>query len=487
MKKRFHSLLSVCVSLLFIAPFSMVQTVHAQVVPDSYRQQKQMEMNQFADSIHDEFVRYLEHLWTEYQLFEGELFPLDNKPVTQPHLDTFYLEDDTLKTDRLMHYGELNTIQESEEQEFTPPAPTSAASMRNYVVPFYGRRLSIAASEKVAKATLSGIRERQVAHYWKQLVECQVDQCVASLHQHRRNLYLNDWGFFDLIRHFSTTLLPNRPNEQAVFSVFLLDAMHFDARVGRMGDNLVMLVNTGNRLYEIPYVEIDSQRYYLFGNLPRQGRIFTYDRQMAHADRPVDLHLTFSPRLGGALSAKAYSTTLNNQRIEFRVNQPLMDFYAGYPSTELAIYASAAMEEAFAAAIARQLHPLLKGQNETDALNTLLLFMQQGFAYQTDSEQFGREKNFFCEENFYYPANDCEDRAILFARIVKNLLGYEVVLLEYDDHVATAVNLPHAYAKGHHLNIQGKRFTVCDPTCIGATVGDISSKYLRMKANVITL
>lgn len=110
MKKRFHSLLSVCVSLLFIAPFSMVQTVHAQVVPDSYRQQKQMEMNQFADSIHDEFVRYLEHLWTEYQLFEGELFPLDNKPVTQPHLDTFYLEDDTLKTDRLMHYGELNTI-----------------------------------------------------------------------------------------------------------------------------------------------------------------------------------------------------------------------------------------------------------------------------------------------------------------------------------------------------------------------------------------
>ena len=113
--------------------------------------------------------------------------------------------------------------------------------------------------------------------------------------------------------------------------------------------------------------------------------------------------------------------------------------------------------------------------------------MQQGFSYQTDRKQFGREKNFFCEENFYYPANDCEDRAVLFARMVKLLLGYDVVLLEYEDHMAAAVCVPDRKSRGTHVDIQGKRFMVCDPTCRGAAVGDLSRKYRNKKANVIII
>ena len=109
MKRRLHYII-VCAVLILALQFPTLNTAKAQVVPDSYRKQKQVEMLQFTDSIHDEFVRYLEHLWTEYQLFEGELFPLDNKPVTQPHIDTSYRNEDTLKTDRLMQYEEIGTM-----------------------------------------------------------------------------------------------------------------------------------------------------------------------------------------------------------------------------------------------------------------------------------------------------------------------------------------------------------------------------------------
>ena len=464
-----------------------IQSGRAQVVPDSYRKQKQVEMLQFTDSIHDEFVRYLEHLWTEYQLFEGELFPLDNKPVTQPHIDTSYRNEDTLKTDRLMQYEEMGTIQEVEEPVIAHPAAIGNTQMRDYSVPFYGRRLNLAFPAKVEGITLSGIGERRVAHYWKRLLESHVDQCVASLGRQRRDLYLNDWGFFDLIRHFSATVYPNRANEQAVLSVFLLNALHYDARVGRMGDCLVMLINTGSLLYETNYVKIDGARYYVFGDMQRKGRLYTYDHQMSRADRPIDMHLLHSPRLGGALAAKSFNGSIAGQTIAVRVNQPLMDFYANYPPTELSIYATAAMEEAFAASIERELRPLMKGKKASDALNTLLLFMQQGFKYQTDTKQFGHEKNFFCEENFYYPANDCEDRAILFARIVRLLFGYDAALMEYDDHVAAAVHVPDGKVGGYYFDIHGKRYTVCDPTCIGAVVGDLSQKYWNRKANVIEL
>lgn len=484
MRKYIHKILLLCVSLIFNYQLSIFNSAQAQIVPDSYRQQRQREYQDFKDSIHDDFVRYLEHLWTEYQLFSGEPSPRSIKPVEQPLLDTFVV-DDTLTTDTQIPYGRLTDIQKVGAVEYLPPASIADLQKRNHTVRFYGRDLTIALPERVSNEKLGGIRERQVARFWKKLVESHADQCVASLDQQRRNLYLGDWGLFDLVRRFTAVVYPDQANEQAVLTVYLLDAMHYDARVGRMDDRLVMLVNTGSRLYDIPYVEIDSVRYYAFGNLPKKGRLHTYDRQMASADRPIDMHLAYSPRLGGELSQKTYGYTLFGRKVSFRVNQPLMDFYACYPQTELTVYANAAMEEAFAAAIEREMRPFVEGQSPVGALNTLLEFMQQGFKYQTDRKQFGREKNFFCEENFYYPASDCEDRAVLFARMVKVLLGYDVVLLEYADHVATAVHIPGRKVRGQHLDLQGGRYMVCDPTCLGAAVGDLHRKYRNKKANII--
>ena len=278
MKKLMYSLLLFCVGMA-------VNNTQAQVVPDSYRQQKQQEMSHFVDSIHNDFVRYLEHLWTEYQLFSGEPSPRSIKPIEQPQLDTLEA-DDTLKIDTQIPYERLTDLQKVGAAEYLPPTSIVTIQKRNYTVQFYGRELPIALPDKVADEKLSGIRERQVARYWKKLISNHAEQCVASLDQLRRNLYLGDWGLFDLIRLFSAVVYPDQVNEQAVLSVYLLDAMHYDARVGRMDDRLVMLVNTGSRLYDIPYVEIDTVRYYAFGNLPKKGRLHTYDRQMASAADP---------------------------------------------------------------------------------------------------------------------------------------------------------------------------------------------------------
>ncbi len=485
MRKHVHGILVFCACLLLNSYLLTLNCAHAQVVPDSYRQQMQQEMSRFGDSIHDDFVRYLEHLWTEYQLFDGEPSPRGVKPVEQPRMDTLEREGDTVKVDSQVSYGTFSAVSTGVAREFS--APRGSVQSRDYMVPFYGREVSIALSDKVADISLSGIRERHVARFWKKLVENHADQCTGELDQQRRNLYLGDWGLFDLIRHFVAAVYPDRSDEQAVLAVFLLDAMHYDARVGRMDDRLVMLVNTGSRLYDIPYVEIDTVRYYAFGNLPKKGRLHTYDRQLQHADQPIDMHLAYSPRLGGGLSSRTFSATVRDHKVSFRVNQPLMDFYARYPQTELSVYATAATEEALAAALERELRPFVEGCTPVTALNNLLEFMQQGFKYQTDRKQFGREKNFFCEENFYYPASDCEDRAILFARMVKVLLGYDVVLLEYNDHVATAVHIPGRKIRGQHLDLQGKRYMVCDPTCLGAAVGDLSRKYRNKKANIVSV
>ena len=134
------------------------------------------------------------------------------------------------------------------------------------------------------------------------------------------------------------------------------------------------------------------------------------------------------------------------------------------------VYARAAYGREFSSALLESLRPCLEERDELTNVNMLLRFLQYDFEYSTDDDQFGYEKPFFLEENFVYPANDCEDRSILFSYLVKNLLGLDVVLLNYPNHVATAVCFNEDVA-GDSASFNGRRFTICDPTYIGSYAG----------------
>lgn len=84
---------------------------------------------------------------------------------------------------------------------------------------------------------------------------------------------------------------------------------------------------------------------------------------------------------------------------------------------------------------------------------------------------WGHDRAFFAEETLYYPFCDCEDRSILFSRLVRDLLGIDVALIYYPGHLATAVHFD-AEVKGNAVMIGNARFVVCDPTYIGAPVGE---------------
>ena len=116
----------------------------------------------------------------------------------------------------------------------------------------------------------------------------------------------------------------------------------------------------------------------------------------------------------------------------------------------------------------------------------LLDFVQTAFDYATDQEQFGYERPLFGDESLYYPKNDCEDRSILFAILVRDLLGLDVVLVHWPGHLATAVHFPEE-VDGDYFTVEGRRYTVCDPTYIGAGIGETMPQFQNDKANLVTL
>lgn len=98
----------------------------------------------------------------------------------------------------------------------------------------------------------------------------------------------------------------------------------------------------------------------------------------------------------------------------------------------------------------------------------------------------GGDRAFFAQETLYYPYSDCEDRAILFSRLVRDLVGLDVVLLYYPGHLATAVAF-NENVTGDYLVYNNRKYIVCDPTFINAGVGRTMPDMNNQQAQIIAL
>lgn len=162
-----------------------------------------------------------------------------------------------------------------------------------------------------------------------------------------------------------------------------------------------------------------------------------------------------------------------------------MDFYRDYPQRDLAIHYKAPMSEELRSSLYQQLKKAVEGKSQKDAANLLLNFVQTAFQYKTDGEQFGYEKPNFPDETFYYPYCDCEDRAMLCSVLVRDLVGLETVLLDYPNHVATAVRFTEQIT-GDAVVLHGNtKYLICDPTYICASIGTCMEQYKDIRPEVI--
>lgn len=76
--------------------------------------------------------------------------------------------------------------------------------------------------------------------------------------------------------------------------------------------------------------------------------------------------------------------------------------------------------------------------------------------------------------------------AILFTRLVRDLLGLQTILVYYPGHLASAVSFTDEVS-GDYILLKGKRFIITDPTYIGAPVGKTMPDMNNSQANVILL
>ena len=367
-----------------------------------------------------------------------------------------------------------------------PSAPTSALykeSSEKQMINYCGQRIYVDKSLK-GVCSIGNMREKAVADAYEAMCKADYKPLLADCRQLKKDLKLNDWGVFLFVRDVSNALCADA-NASVVMQQFLLNELGYKSKMARRADRdqMLLFVATDCKMYGRPYFTKDGLNYY---NLTSDETCQFY---MCQEDSPkaksnIDMQITNAPRLNSGVVNSVHKNGAGTVAVSVDVPKSLMLFYKSMPQCDYSVYVNAKVNPAVADRLLSSLAPIVEGKSETEAANLLINFVQTGFKYATDQEQFGYEKPFFVEELFYYPYCDCEDRSVLYSYLVRNLLKLDVVLLDYPNHIATAVCF-NENVSGDFVTVEGKKYIVCDPTYIGASIGKAMPQFKRVAAKVL--
>ncbi len=364
-----------------------------------------------------------------------------------------------------------------------PPPPASEKTAR---VEFLGYSLEIIDGVSAASGAMGRrIDFTSIQQRFTDLAQSDYPKTVKNLSDIRQRLKLNDWAYVQLVQKFSEAVSGGQ-NSARLTAWFLLLKSGLDARVAYNANELFLMVAVKQKLYDIAYIQYNGQKYYtvtLEKRLPLQ--LYSYDGNYPKKLNKSDFALTQGVQSKPDQRFKEFRFTYQRKThsVKLPYNSHTVDFLATYPQMDIDQYFQVPLDRATSESVLNQLQPIVDGMSERDAVNLLLRFVQTAFKYKTDQDQFGAENYMFIEETIYYPASDCEDRSIFFAWLVKNLLGLEVVGLDFPGHIATAVLLQQPV--GDTVTYKGKRFTVADPTYINANVGMKMPQFKNVAPGVI--
>ncbi len=482
-------------TILTIVLISLFCSISAQNTDfDAYRKQKQQAWATYKDTKQKAWTEYRDQLNKAYadkmrqkwQAFRSlSAIPIPKRP--EPPKPTVKTNQAPVATKAGTVKEIITSVVHDMPEPVQPiPRPTDEPEAA-YTFSFHSTPCKVHLNKNMS-FRLSNANEATVAEAWQTLSASGYDMVADDCLNYRDQLDLNDWGYIELTKCLSQNFLGKSANESALMHAYLLVQSGYKVRLARSNDKLVLLMPFTNIVYEYVYILLDNEKYYVLDKNKNNGNYYVFNAKFA-GEKTASLAMQGEPRFfDDPTPQKTFSSSrYPNISVSVSTNKNLMDFYRSCPVTSnWNEYAKASLSRKVKKVLYPALRKQLAGKTEAEAANILLNFVQTAFDYKTDQEQFGYERPLFGDEIFYYPYSDCEDRSILFSILVRELLKLDVVMLHYPGHLATAVHFPDEVS-GYYFMVKNKKYVVCDPTYIGAPVGDCMPQFVGTSATIIEI
>jgi len=352
---------------------------------------------------------------------------------------------------------------------------------KDIVLNFYGTPLGFDIPQGMKNAKYYPQNQKGITNFFDMAASSEYTNLIAEISRVSKVMNLNDWGVYLLVFDISNTIFSNK-DDAKLLSWFIFNKLGYAVKVGLAQKHVVLMHYSKKTIYSTPNYKFGKNKFYVVANYGKGnvGQLYSYKQNYPGAEKALDLSMKTLPNFSSDMKSKTLSFKEfgNSYSVSFKYNQNLIDFMGTYPQADYDTFFNAPLDGRTYKDIASSLKKYVDGKKMSDAMNFVLHFVQNSFEYERDDQQFGREKVMFAQETLYFNKSDCEDRAILFSHLIKELFGIRVEGVKYKDHMATALLVP---MQGDKV-VDGKReLVLADPTYINASIGQSMPKYKSVR------
>ena len=373
------------------------------------------------------------------------------------------------------------------------PIVENKVSMATSDFDFYGTPMKVRWGN-AEKFKLNGTSKKDISDAFLELTDKGYTNLVHDCLELRKEYKLCDWAYYKMLQNIAEKACGKGTNEAIFLQGVLLNQSGYQIRFALEDNSKLHIMSRMDGFpYDRGYLTADGKLFFLMDGC--KAKNLTVCDAAYPGEQMMSLGVAEQPDLKKNLSDKrTVISRFVNVSADMQMNKNLMDFYTDYPTsydgkdmmTRWAYYANTPVSPEVRDKVYPQLKQQIGNAPKLMAANMLLNWVQMGLTYAYDEKVWGHDRAFFAEESLFYPFCDCEDRSILFSHLVRDLLDLDVVLVYYPGHLYTAVCF-NEDVTGDYIMVNGRKFTVADPTYYNANVGKTMSKMDNSKAKVILL
>lgn len=295
------------------------------------------------------------------------------------------------------------------------------------------------------------------------------------------SLNFPDWLRLKLVGEIAKRA-SKKSNQKVFAAMVLLRAMGYNAGILLLSKKWRLAVEIDQKIFFATIFEESKKRYAIFdverGELIKAAGesdgFYDANEHLGKTLEPLALFQDGLPTLPYKPIRKTitWKFGVDAYSLSYALNQNLIDYLEGRPQTDVSIYFNESITPDIAQAVIEPLKKIVqeKGFHSRQAVAFLHAFALNGFAYKDDLKTKRGEHTSSLHETLASEFSDCEDRSILLAALIRGVLGFEVVALEYPNHISLAVHFPDFTPEetDEVYVYNGKRYLSSDPSCFGA-------------------
>lgn len=316
--------------------------------------------------------------------------------------------------------------------------------------------------------SISAIKE-----FYNAMEVARYDSVVNALLAYKKEEQPDDWLYYQLVRRVAQKLSPKAENyiRYTLYKWYLMCKTGYNATLSISKDKILFYIQSDQSIYDIPVHTAYGKQYVClnyhdYGNIDFEKEKFTpVIINIPEAKAAFSYKVTHLPDFSAAdYTEKDLEFNYDNSEYKFKVkvNKEVKSLFVNYPVTDYQAYFEMPLSNGTYNTLIPALKAYTQKMSQREGVNYLMRFTRYAFLYETDRENFGKEKRMSPEETLLYDYSDCEDRSALFFYLVKEIYHLPMIVLAFPEHVTIAVKFDKPI--GSPIVYRGEKYSVCEPT-----------------------